>query len=198
MSFEAVSCGLRLHPTKVEWNLDHLQDVKESLTGVWHMFEWMPFKRLSYQDESSTVYRYVLKLTFEINIYFCQTVSFHRGRGQKIKPGQKVHSSVAFCDESYHPRAILPDERCLYDLVRKGSRSNREWAKGWENLIEMDIFDLSLMSNVIETLKSGTGGGISMWVYRLTAMTSTGGHLFRLERPFLTVKHRRRSNRLAR
>jgi len=63
MSFEAVSCGLRLRPTKVEWNLDHLQDVKESLTGVWRIFEWMPFKRLSYQDESSTIYRYVVKLT---------------------------------------------------------------------------------------------------------------------------------------
>jgi hypothetical protein len=65
MSFEVVSCGLRLCPMKVEWNLDHLQDVKESLTGVWQMFEWMPFKRLSYQDESSTIYWYVLKLTPE-------------------------------------------------------------------------------------------------------------------------------------
>ena len=59
MSFEAVSCGLRLRPTRVEWPWDHLQDMKESLTGVWHIFEWIPFKRLSYQDELSTVYRYV-------------------------------------------------------------------------------------------------------------------------------------------
>jgi hypothetical protein len=175
MSFEAVSCGLRLRPTKVEWNLDHLQDVKESLTGVWHMFEWMPFKRLSYQNESSTIYRYILKLTPEMITYLYKTVSFHKGRGRKIKSGQKVHSSVAFCDESYHPRAILPEERCLYELVGKGSRSNTEWVTGWEDLIEMDIFDLSLMSNVIDALKSGTGGQSSMWAYRLTAMTSTGG-----------------------
>ncbi|KIM36837.1 hypothetical protein M413DRAFT_285325 [Hebeloma cylindrosporum] len=156
MSFEAVSCGLRLRPTKVEWNLEHLHDVKESLTGVWKIFEWMPFKRLSYKDESSTNYRP------------------HKGRGRKIKPGQKVHSSVAFCNESYQPRAILPARRRLSELVGKGSRSNREWVEGWEDLLEMDIFDLSLMSNVIETLKSGTAGGESpMWVYRLTAMTST-------------------------
>jgi hypothetical protein len=178
MSFEAVSCGLRLHPTKVEWNLEHLQDVKESLTGVWHIFEWMPFKRLSYDDESSTVYGYVLKPTLEMMIYLCRTASFHKGQGRIIKPGQKVHSSVAFCDERYHPRAILPDQRCLDELLGKGSRSNREWAKGWEYLIEMDIFDLSLMSNVIETLKSGRGGGSRMWVYRLTAMTSTGWRFF--------------------
>jgi hypothetical protein len=184
MSFEAVSCGLRLRPTKVEWNLDHLQDVKESLTGVWHIFEWMPFKRLSYQDESSTIYRYVLKLTREMIIYSCITVSSHQGQGREIKSGQKVHSSVAFCNESYHPRAILSEQRCLDELVGKGSRSNREWVKGWEDLIEMDIFDLSLLSNVIEMLKSGKGGENSMWVYRLTAMTSTGGHFFMLEEHF--------------
>ena len=123
-----------------------------------------------------------------------KTLSFHKGRGRKIKSGQKVHSSVAFCNESYHPRAILP-EKCLYELIGKGSRSNTEWVKGWEDLIEMDIFDLSLMSNVIETLKSGTEGS-SIWVHRLTAMTSTGGHFFMLERAFLIAKHRQRSNRL--
>ena len=69
--------------------------------------------------------------------------------------------------------------------------------KGWEDLIEMDIFDLSLMSNVIETLKSGTGGQSRMWVYRLTAMMSTGGCFLLLESMFLTAEHRRRSNRLA-
>ena len=184
MSFEAVSCGLRLRPTKVEWNLDHLQDVKESLTGIWHIFEWMPFKRLSYQDESSTIYGYVLKLTHEVIIYLGQTVSFHKGQGREIKSGQKVHSSVAFCDKRYHPRALLPEQGCLYELVGKGSRSNREWIEGWEDLIERDIFDLSLMSNVIETLKSGTGGENRMWAYRLTAMMSTGGRFFMLEERF--------------
>jgi hypothetical protein len=168
------------------------------LTGVWHIFEWMPFKRLSYQDESSTIYGYVLKLTREMIIYLGITVSYHQGQGREIKSGQKVHSSVAFCDESYHPRAILSEQRCLDELVGRGSRSNREWVKGWEDLIEMDIFDLSLMSNVIETLKFGKGGESSMWAYRLTAMTSTGGRFFMLERAFLTAKRRRRSNRLAR
>ena len=131
-------------------------------------------------------------------IYLWKTVRFHKGRGRKIKSGQKVHSSVAFCDESYHPRAILPEQRCLGELVGKGLRSNRELVKGWEDLIEMDIFDLSLMSNVIETLKSGTGGQSRMWVYRLTAMMSTGGCFLLLESMFLTAEHRRRSNRLAR
>jgi len=48
----------------------------------------------------------------------------------------------------------------------------------------MDIFDLSLMSSVIEALKSGRGGDCRMWVYRLTAMTLTGGRSFMLEERF--------------
>lgn len=180
MSFEAVSCGLRLRPTRVEWRWDRLHEMKESLTGVWHVLEWIPFKTLSYRDESSTVYRYVLRLTLEMIFCLYKTVSFHRGRERKIKPGQKLHSSIAFCDESYRPKAILPQSRCLYELVGKARKglSNRDWVEGWEDLIEMDIFDLSLMSNVIENLKSRTGTESHMWVYRLTTMTSTGGNLF--------------------
>ena len=98
--------------------------------------------------------------------------------------GQKVHSSIAFCDKSYHPRAMLPEQRRLCELVGKGSLLNREWVKGWEDLIEMDIFDLSLMSNVIESLKSGAEDESSMWVYRLTAMMSTGMYRLILEYNF--------------
>ena len=71
----------------------------------------------------------------------------------------------------------------------KGLQSNRdlEWVKGWEDLIEMDIFDLSLMAHVIEVLKSGTGDS-SIWVYHLTTMASTGRHFFPLEGAFLIGK----------
>ena len=110
--------------------------------------------------------------------YLCDILSFNNGRGRQIKPGQKVHSSIAFCDESYHPKAISPEQRSLCELVGKGSLSNREWVNGWEDLIEMDIFDLSLMPTVIERLKSERGSETSIWVYRLKAMTATGGYFF--------------------
>ena len=42
----------------------------------------------------------------------------------------------------------------------------------------MDIFDLSLMPTVIERLKLERGSETSIWVYRLKAMASTGGHFF--------------------
>ena len=104
-------------------------------------------------------------------------------------PGQKVHSSIAFCNKSYCPKTVLPEQRCWDGLVGKGLRSNGglEWVKGWEDLIEMDIYDLSLMGQVIETLKSGTGDS-SIWVHRLTTMASTGRHFFLLERAFIIGK----------
>ena len=119
-----------------------------------------------------------MKFTLEIIFYICNIASPHKGRGRKIKPGQKVHSSIAFCKGSYQPKAILPQERRLSELVGKGKLSHREWVKGWEDLIEMDIFDLSLMSNIIEMLKSGTGDDSRIWAYRLKVMTSTGRDIF--------------------
>lgn len=88
-------------------------------------------------------------------------------------PGQKLHSSIAFCPETYHPKAILPQSRRWDGLVAKGP-SDLNWADGWEEVLEMDIFDYSQMHDVIEKLKSGTGSDESMWTYRLTVMTSTG------------------------
>ena len=112
------------------------------------------------------------------NLQVCDIPSSHNGRGRKIKPGQKVHSSIAFCDKSYHPKAISPPQRSLRQLVGKGSLSNREWVNGWEDLIEVDIFDLSLMPYVIERLKLERGSETSIWLYRLKAMTATGGYFF--------------------
>ncbi|KAF8507499.1 hypothetical protein JB92DRAFT_3084052 [Gautieria morchelliformis] len=57
MSSEAISSGLQMRPTKVDWDWKNLGEVKESLTPVWRIFEWFPIKRLSYKDSSSTTYR---------------------------------------------------------------------------------------------------------------------------------------------
>ena len=53
MSYEAISAGLKLNPTNVEWKWDELGQVHESLTFVWKLFEYLPFKRLSYKDAES-------------------------------------------------------------------------------------------------------------------------------------------------
>ncbi|KAF8588043.1 hypothetical protein K439DRAFT_1336270 [Ramaria rubella] len=57
MKYEAASNGLDLKQGKVEWDWQKLDDVQESLTGPWRVLEWLPFKRLSYKDRTSTTYR---------------------------------------------------------------------------------------------------------------------------------------------
>jgi hypothetical protein len=73
MGNEAQHAGLKLEPSPVEWNWEELEASKptESLTSVWHLFELLPFKRLSYADKVSVVwyrspypYHAVSQLTF--------------------------------------------------------------------------------------------------------------------------------------
>ena len=59
MSYEATSAGLRLKPFRGRWKLEKLIEVNESLTGLWHTFEWLPFKRLSYKGAADVTWRYV-------------------------------------------------------------------------------------------------------------------------------------------
>ena len=124
-----------------------------------------------------------LKFTLDVISCLCNIASPHNGQGRTIRPGQKVHSSIAFCDKGYRPKAslLVPQPRPLCALVGRGSRSSTEWVKGWEDLVEMDIFDLSLIPKIIEALKSRTMGESSMWAYRLKAMASTGKCLSMLE-----------------
>ena len=57
MSYEAISAGLLMKPSNVEWRREQFGDVHESLTGVWKLFEYLPFRQLSYRDSTSMVSR---------------------------------------------------------------------------------------------------------------------------------------------
>lgn len=93
-------------------------------------------------------------------------------------PGQMVHASITFCKVDYRPRAILKD-RCLWKLSGTGSVSSRDWANGWEDLLEMDvIFDFSLTPRVIEKLLKSDSEEKSFWACCLCALASTGRCLF--------------------
>jgi hypothetical protein len=58
MGNEANLAGLRLKPSKVQWDWEQLKQNKpvKSLRSVWRWFELWPFKRLSYDDRSSTTW----------------------------------------------------------------------------------------------------------------------------------------------
>ena len=56
MGNEALFAGLKLRDSRVVWDWAKLAATrpKESLTHVWHFFELLPFKRLSYDKQRKT------------------------------------------------------------------------------------------------------------------------------------------------
>ena len=104
------------------------------------------------------------------------SVSLHRGHGRKIQPGQKIHASVAFCEESYKPKARFSDKfkgKVVWrNLVGQGNKSDLKWTRGWEDRLEMDIFDASAAETTIQRL--GDALDPTVWVHRLTIMTWSG------------------------
>ncbi|KAF8489057.1 hypothetical protein JB92DRAFT_3148147 [Gautieria morchelliformis] len=144
MSYEAIFNVLQMRPTKFDWDWKNLR-VKESLTPVWRIFEWLPIKRLSYKDSSSTTYR------------------MHKGNGRKIKPGQKIHASVAFCPTSHCPKAKLCPEssvKAWADIVGRG-----------HHVLELDIFDDTTVNEVVQRLKTGPDTEKGVWLHRLLVMS---------------------------
>jgi len=68
------------------------------------------------------------------------------GGVRKIKPGQKVHASVAFIHGNYKPKATLRRSGAEIEWERilgKGNKDNVDWADGLQHLLEMDLFDYS-------------------------------------------------------
>ena len=69
-----------------------------------------------------------LKITLETIFYLYKFASFHKGRGRKIKSDQKVHSSIAFCDESYH-------------LAKSNATATKAFARTcWEGCSDLYLF----------------------------------------------------------
>ena len=70
----------------------------------------------------------------------------HLAGARKIKPGQKVHASVAFIHGNYKPKATLQRSGAEIEWERilgKGNKDNVDWADGLQHLLEMDLFDYS-------------------------------------------------------
>ncbi|TFK24528.1 hypothetical protein FA15DRAFT_741070 [Coprinopsis marcescibilis] len=72
-------------------------EIKESLTGVWHLFELLPFKRQTYTVQLEG--RYVRVLSRRP----------HCWASRKIHPGQKIHAAILVNEtrDTYLPQARL-------------------------------------------------------------------------------------------
>ncbi|KAJ2931038.1 hypothetical protein H1R20_g6050, partial [Candolleomyces eurysporus] len=124
MVLEATAVGLRTKPFEREL-LSHEQiEVKESLKGVWHLFELLPFQRLTFtrRSEGSEITR-----------------KPHLWSNRKIHDGQKIHSSLILAgpDSRYVPKASPPgnNSSVFWNQLRDAGLGNRS---GW---LEIDLVD---------------------------------------------------------
>jgi len=84
-----------------------------------------------------------------VNRYDCLTEAFrwpHLAGVREIKPGQKVHASVAFIHCNYKPKATLLKSETEIEwehILSRGEKDNVDWADGLQHLLEMDLFDYS-------------------------------------------------------
>ena len=115
---------------------------------------------------------------FSLKIFFCR---LHLGKGRRIQPGQKVHASVAFSRGKYTPKAVFPKgshSPRWEDLIKSDSpevteRLEMNDTSGWTDWLEMDIFDESAASTVVDNLERSSIPAL-MSVYRLTMLTRSG------------------------
>jgi len=65
-----------------------------------------------------------------------------------MRSGQQIHASVAFCRQAYGPKAILSNNLSLKwdEIVNKGDQNDLYWARNWEGILEMDMFNCSISS----------------------------------------------------
>ena len=54
ITYEAIHHGLKMKPYDGSWSTVEL---KESLTGIWKVFEYFPLRRLAYTDEESMTHQ---------------------------------------------------------------------------------------------------------------------------------------------
>ncbi|KAF7985989.1 hypothetical protein HWV62_41300 [Athelia sp. TMB] len=169
MCYEAISCGLKMSLHSAIWKWEELGVLHESLTGVWKLFEWFPFRRLTYKNESETTSRW------------------HRGRGRIIQPGQKVHISVAFARKDYQPKAKYPKGQKSpseaksqaaekwksllqsQTVIKTTGETEYRCPEEWKEELEMDMFDVSVASTAIDNLLTAEVDATA--VHRLSVLT---------------------------
>jgi hypothetical protein len=100
-----------------------------------------------------------------------------------IKPGQKIHASVAFIG-GYKPKANEPKAKLSTEMtkkgwdaiIRKGHCDRIGWADGLNDLLEMDLFDYSNVDEIMKLARSDMHNTLATG--RLEFLASTGTFSF--------------------
>lgn len=93
--------------------------------------------------------------TIPYNTYIlsCRLPNF--GRGRTVRQDQKIHASVAFKPQTYHPAAVLLDCPLQWeDLVNTAHIGAVQFPKSWMGHLEMDLFDNAFAKDAFKRLES--------------------------------------------
>ncbi|KAF4623030.1 hypothetical protein D9613_002376 [Agrocybe pediades] len=117
MVHEAGALGLRMSPFTRELSSDEHIEIKESLTGLWRILEWFPFRRLKFNGKTGS-----------------ETSKPHCGAGRVVQLGQKIHASLTLADklgesDGYTPKARL-SKPVLSDIKKLDANKDEDFWKG--------------------------------------------------------------------
>ncbi|KZP10451.1 hypothetical protein FIBSPDRAFT_216725 [Athelia psychrophila] len=147
MEREALFAGLHLQQSNIgSWEIRHLElevpfDSLGRFSG-WRILEYLPIPRESPTNPSRVTWL----------PHFCE--------GRSILPGQKIHASIAFRQESYAPIASFYKHAASEktppnwgDIVGRGQAGQFRNIDGWEDILELDIFDASVVPHLLDRLQ---------------------------------------------
>lgn len=89
-------------------------------------------------------------------------------------PGQTIHASVCFIDKAYVPKAKFHPDFPIRDwerIVGVGMLSDTAWADQIKDVLEMDLFDVFEVPQVLQKYMQEGG---KKWSERLEFMSSLG------------------------
>ncbi|KAF4618227.1 hypothetical protein D9613_011599 [Agrocybe pediades] len=133
MVHEAGALGLRMKPFTRELSSEEHIQVKESLTGLWTLLEWLPFRRLTFDREIGGG---------------SETYKPHHGAGRVIQPGQKIHASLTLANrlgkfDGYIPKARLSGTPLSKTENLTAKRDDDFWEslgdERFRDLLEVDL-----------------------------------------------------------
>ncbi|THU82442.1 hypothetical protein K435DRAFT_734741 [Dendrothele bispora CBS 962.96] len=137
MTYEAISCGLKMKAYRGEWEP---LEPKESLTPFWWFLEILPVTRLLYKDGERESTRIEMKKKKNT------TRRPHFAQSRQVQPGQLIHESVL---NNRKPQSYTP-KACLHNGIFWEQEILKE-----RKMLELDVYTTATYT--LEKLKEKRG-----------------------------------------
>lgn len=122
--------------------------------------------------------RYCLLSDLAARTQICLPRLPHRKKGRLIKPGQRIHASVAFI-KSYTPKALIAmnaQSTITWDnILTSGRQDNLNWS---QDILDMDLFDLESVPLIVDAIRADLNSTDLVGRLDFLALTRKGGLTF--------------------